>query len=228
MPQVYWDPSTDKLVVEDIDTAGGKVYLTGMIASTGTGTSSDNKPAPGRILAADGAAEISVINNTALDMNMGNVLNNQRQGIITIADTAKNTWTEYRSVIIADTTNGTETRKWQTRTINGYADYMKAHREDGDPYASIVPTTTDTPTTTPLSYTVKDKQTYSWVNGSTINTTETYEHYERRGFWGLVQTANETQLKEWAKDSKSSSWMTCTPSPTSTATSSPSATIRSR
>ena len=202
VPQVYWDPSTDKLVVEDIDTAGGKVYLTGMIASTGTGTSSDNKPVPGRILAADGAAEISVINNTALDMNMGNVLNNQRQGIITIADTAKNTWTEYRSVIIADTTNGTETRKWQTRTINGYADYMKAHREDGDPYASIVPTTTDTPTTTPLSYTVKDKQTYSWVNGSTINTTETYEHYERRGFWGLVQTANETQLKEWAKDSK--------------------------
>ena len=24
--QVYWDPSTNKLVVEDIDTQGGKVY----------------------------------------------------------------------------------------------------------------------------------------------------------------------------------------------------------
>ena len=197
VPQVYWDPSTDKLVVEDIDTAGGKVYLTGMIASTGTGTySEDKKLIPGRILAADGAAEISVINNTTLDMNMGNVLNNQRQGIITIADTAKDTWTEYR--------------RGQTRTINNYAAYLKRHREAGDPYArAIMDQDNDASIESnngfsvghDLTYNVKDKQTYSWVNGNTVDTNRTFEHYERRGFWGLVQTANETQLKEWEKNS---------------------------
>ena len=197
VPQVYWDPATDKLVVEDIDTAGGKVYLTGMIASTGTGTySDDNTPIPGRILAADGAAEISVINNTTLDMNMGNVLNNQRQGIITIADTAKDTWTEYR--------------RGQTRTINNYAAYLQRHRDAGDPYArAIMDQDNDASDDSnnglsvghDLTYNVKDKQTYSWVNGNTVDTNRTFEHYERRGFWGLVQTANETQLKEWEANS---------------------------
>ena len=188
VPQVYWDPSTDKLVVEDIDTAGGKVYLTGMIASTGQG----------KILAADGAAEISVINNTALDMNMGNVLNNQRQGIITIADTAKDTWTEYR--------------RGQTRTITGYAAHLKAYaqylkdhetddRVDKDPYAGATVTKNNGLSVGhDLTYGVKENQTYSWVNGNSVETTQTFEHYVRKGLWGAIETVNETQLKEMSQN----------------------------
>ena len=171
VPQVYWDPATNKLVVEDIDTAGGKVYLTGKIASTGDG----------RILAADGAAEISVINQTNLDMNVGNVLNNQREGVITIADTANDTWTEYK--------------RGQTRTITGYADYLKKHSDDTDIYADATQTANNLSVGNTISYGVKGGQLYTWVNGYSVDTTRTYEHYERRGMWGLVQTADETELK---------------------------------
>jgi hypothetical protein len=176
VPQVYWDPATNKLVVEDIDTAGGKVYLTGKIASTGDG----------RILAADGAAEISVINQTNLDMNVGNVLNNQREGVITIADTANDTWTEYK--------------RGQTRTITGYADYLKKHSDDTDIYADAKQTPNDLSLGNTISYGVKGDQLYTWVNGYSVDTTRTYEHYERRGMWGLVQTADETELKGWSTD----------------------------
>ncbi|WP_028130604.1 hypothetical protein [Selenomonas sp. AE3005] len=176
VPQVYWDPSTKQLFVEDIDTAGGKVYLTGMIASTGQG----------KILAADGAAIISVTNQTALDMNVGNVLNNQREGVITIADTAKDTWTEYR--------------KGQTRTIDHYAQYLKDHRNDGDLYASAAKTGNNLSVGNDLTYGVKKDQTYSWVNGVSVETTQTFEHYVRKGLWGAIETVNETQLKEMSKN----------------------------
>lgn len=178
VPQVYWDPSTNKLVVEDIDTQGGKVYLTGKIASTGDG----------RIMAADGAAEISVINETSLDMNVGNVLNNQREGVITIADTAKDTWTEYK--------------KGQTRTIANYADYLKNHAGDSDIYAgAAVNSNNGLSIGNNLTYAVKDNQTYTWINGKSIETTRTYEHYVRKGMWGLVKTADENELKSWAQSS---------------------------
>ena len=196
VPQVYWDPSTDKLVVEDIDTAGGKVYLTGKIASTGTGMyNSDNEPIPARILAADGAAIISVENKTSLDMNMGNVLNNQREGIITIADTAKNTWTEYK--------------KGQTRTITGYSAYLadlknklKVHPEWTDPYDGAQKSDNNLSTTNTVSYTVKDRQTYSWVTGISVETTRTFEHYVRKGLWGAIETVNEEGLKALSNTSR--------------------------
>lgn len=179
VPQVYWDPSTNKLVVEDIDTQGGKVYLTGKIASTGDG----------RILAADGAAEISVINQTNLDMNVGNVLNNQREGVITIADTAKDTWTEYK--------------RGQTRTIDNYATYLKNHAGDTDVYAGAVKTSNNLAVgnNNTLQYAVQGNQAYTWVNGNSVETTRTYQHYERRGMWGLVQTADESTLNGWTQNS---------------------------
>jgi len=176
--QVYWDPSTDKLVVEDIDTQGGKIYLTGKIAGTGNG----------RILAADGAAIITVTNETALDMNVGKVLNNQREGVITIADTAKDTWTEYR--------------RGQTRTITGYVQHMIDHRKDGDPYASAV-VTTDTDKVLSMDrtliYTPKEKQTYNWTKGKTVEETKEYLHHKRYGLWGAVETKDATELKGEAK-----------------------------
>ncbi|MBO5590564.1 MAG: hypothetical protein J5923_04925 [Acidaminococcaceae bacterium] len=178
VPQVYWDPSTDKLVVEDIDTQGGKIYLTGKIASTGDG----------RILAADGAADITVTNETALDMNVGNVLNNQREGVITIADTANDTWTEYK--------------RGQTRSITGYANYLKAHAKDGDPYATAS-VTTDTDKVlsmdSTLTYTPKANQTYNWTKGKTVEETKEYLHHKRYGLWGAVETKDATALRSEAK-----------------------------
>ena len=173
--QVYWDPSTDKLVVEDIDTQGGKVYLTGKIASTGDG----------RVLAADGAAKITVTNETALDMNVGKVLNNQREGIITIADTAKDTWTEYR--------------RGQTKSINNYSQYLKDHSGESSLYTDITPVSNELSVTNTLNYTPKANQTYNWTKGKTVESTKEYEHFKRYGLWGAVKTQDVNSLRSEAK-----------------------------
>ncbi|SDO87442.1 leukotoxin LktA like protein [Selenomonas ruminantium] len=169
--QVYWDPSTKQLFVEDIETGGGKVYLTGRIASTGDG----------RILAADGAANITVTNETALDMNVGKVLNSQREGVITIADTAKNTWTEYK--------------KGQTRTINDYTNYMKKHAKDGNPYANATVSANNLSVSNALTYTPQANQTYHWAKGEEEGRTVIKQHHVRYGMWGLVKTKDMSEIK---------------------------------
>ena len=141
MPQVYWDPSTDKLFVEDIDTAGGKIYLTGKMASTGDG----------KIMAADGAADISVVNQTSLDMNVGRVLNNQREGVITIVDMADDSWLEFK--------------KGQTREIRGYTNYMRQHGAEDDPYRHATVSSNDLSVNQSITVRPEKNQTYNWANG---------------------------------------------------------------
>ena len=84
--QVYYNPSTKKVIVDDIDTSGGKIYLTGKISSTGNG----------KIQAVDGGATIAVANNTAADTQFGKVIDNNNEGVISITDLNKDTQTVYR------------------------------------------------------------------------------------------------------------------------------------
>jgi hypothetical protein len=84
-PTVYYDPSTKQAVVEDIAAGGGKVQLTGRIISTGNG----------KITAVDGAAEISITNETALDLRVGEIHNKNSAGKIIIHDELTKTTTEY-------------------------------------------------------------------------------------------------------------------------------------
>ena len=104
--QVYYDPSTGGLVAEDIDTKGGKVYLSGRILSTGQG----------KIMAMDGGATITIKNDSSAALQMGKVLNNDIDGVIEITDTLKNTRTTYTR---SDTT-----------TINDYREWLKAPEAD--------------------------------------------------------------------------------------------------
>ena len=97
--QVYYDPSTSGLVAEDIDTKGGKVYLSGRILSTGKG----------RLYAADGGAAIAIDNQSSAPLTMGRILNNQIDGIIQITDTQKNTRVTYAR---SGTTTVTDYKAW--------------------------------------------------------------------------------------------------------------------
>ncbi|MGM9519128.1 MAG: hypothetical protein ACI3WS_00470, partial [Phascolarctobacterium sp.] len=51
---VYYNPSTQKIIVQDVDASGGKVYLTGRISSTDTG----------KIICLDGVSDININNST--------------------------------------------------------------------------------------------------------------------------------------------------------------------
>ncbi|MBO4790572.1 MAG: hypothetical protein J5492_06130, partial [Oxalobacter sp.] len=59
--QVYYDPTSGGLVAEDIDTKGGKVYLSGRILSTGKG----------KVYAADGGAAIAIENQSSAPLTLG-------------------------------------------------------------------------------------------------------------------------------------------------------------
>ncbi|MGM9583145.1 MAG: hypothetical protein ACI3WU_05460, partial [Phascolarctobacterium sp.] len=51
---VYYNPSTKKILVQNVDASGGKIYLTGRISSTGNG----------KIVCLDGVSNITVNNTT--------------------------------------------------------------------------------------------------------------------------------------------------------------------
>ena len=81
---VYYNPATGKLVVPDVDVNGGKIYLTGRISSTGGGT----------IKALDGAYNVAVTNNTANTLQLGRLVSNKSEGLISITDTGRGKLTE--------------------------------------------------------------------------------------------------------------------------------------
>ena len=108
--QIYYDPSTNGLVAEDIDTKGGKVYLAGRILSTGQG----------KIVAMDGGAYITIKNTSSSALEMGKVLNNNIDGVIQITDTLKNTRTTYK--------------KESTETITDYKAWLGAAAADKPQY----------------------------------------------------------------------------------------------
>jgi len=83
---VYYNPSTGKLVLPDVDANGGKIYLTGRVSSTGGGT----------IKVLDGAYDIDVVSNISNDVQVGKLLVNDISGLISITDANKNTVTEIR------------------------------------------------------------------------------------------------------------------------------------
>lgn len=106
--QVYYDPQTKTLVAEDINRAGGKVYLAGNIISTGNGA----------IKAADGGADISIENYSNLPLEVGKVLNNNVEGEINILQVVGDKMSRYVYK------NGTAT------VIDDYGDYLKNPSND--------------------------------------------------------------------------------------------------
>ena len=81
---VYYNPSTQKILVENVDASGGQIYLTGRISSTGNG----------QIICLDGVSDISVTNSTSHDLKVGQLTTHDVNGLVRIQDTAKKTLTE--------------------------------------------------------------------------------------------------------------------------------------
>ena len=195
--QMYYDPQTKNLVVKDIDTKGGRIYLSGRIASTGQG----------KILAMDGGADISITNNSGLSMEVGKILNNDTEGRISITDVAKNTWTEY-------TRNATN-----SMSLDAYGKYLALTDADKEKFAML----TDAQKAEMLGYktdaekkqaaisfgkdgigyydgsdktlasydTVKGRR-YNWTLGSETGTTTKYHKKDTTIFWDAYDFDSDT------------------------------------
>ena len=84
---VYYNPSTQNILVQDVDASGGKVYLTGRISNTDTG----------KIICLDGVSDININNSTGYTLQLGNLVTHDTKGLISITDKVKNTLTTITS-----------------------------------------------------------------------------------------------------------------------------------
>ena len=164
-PDVYYNPSTQKLVIPDIDAHGGKIYLSGRISSTGNG----------KIVALDGAYDISVTNNTNTALQVGKLISNKNDGLISIADSSRNQVTEYtrNSTVVKDLTDWDKAAgDWKVLSTSG---------------ASSV-------------YNPQKDLRYNWTSGQKVTTKKHYEHDHKAGLWGAVTTLNETELTKYEQE----------------------------
>ena len=166
-PDVYYNPSTQKLVIPDIDAHGGKIYLSGRISSTGNG----------KIVALDGAYDISVTNNTNTALQVGKLISNKNDGLISIADSSTSRLTEYTrgSTVVKDL------KAWDRTT----GDWKVISSSD----ASTV-------------YNPQKDLRYNWTSGQKVTTKKHYEHEHKAGLWGAVTTLNETELTKYEQEIK--------------------------
>ena len=164
-PDVYYNPSTQKLVIPDIDAHGGKIYLSGRISSTGNG----------KIVALDGAYDISVTNPTKTDLQVGKLISNKNDGLISIADSSTNRLTEYTrgSTVVKDL------KAWDRTT----GDWKVISSSD----ASTV-------------YNPQKDLRYNWTSGQKVTTRKHYKHEHKAGLWGAVTTLNETELTKYEQE----------------------------
>ena len=179
--QVYYDPTTKGLFVEDIDTKGGKIYLTGRISSTEQIVKQQDgteKVGNGRILAVDGGAEIAITNNTKADLTTGKILNNDVEGTITITDLAKDTWTEY-------------TRS-QTTVISDYSKQYLVKPNEAEYLKTIGAAIGRYDKDNPTRYETKAGLRYNWTLGQEKSTTCYYEKVTKTLFWGGVDIGTDT------------------------------------
>ncbi|WP_296912318.1 leukotoxin LktA family filamentous adhesin, partial [uncultured Megasphaera sp.] len=164
-PDVYYNPSTQKLVIPDIDAHGGKIYLSGRISSTGNG----------KIVALDGAYDISVTNPTKTDLQVGKLISNKNDGLISIADSSTNRLTEYTrgSTVVKDLTKWDQTTgDWKVLSTSGASS----------------------------QYNTQENLRYNWTSGQKVTTRKHYKHDHKAGLWGGVTTVDETELTKYERE----------------------------
>ena len=163
---VYYNPSTQKILVQNVDAGGGKIYLTGRISSTGNG----------KIICLDGVSDINVNNTTKYDLQLGDLVTHDVQGLVSITDTAKNTLTEITS---------------STVTVKNIDDKGKV---------SATGTSTTFDPTKGYDYAPQTGLRYTWTSGVENTTFDRYKKDVEDGGWGLWGEGVSTeQIAEWHK-----------------------------
>lgn len=213
---VYYNPTTQHLVTDDVNASGGSVTIKGRLASTGAAGSS-------RILVASGAANIAIdTTKAANDVSLGTITNRERTGIVSIADTAggKTFSQTFTAPLATDATyaydDGANTQRSYTWT-GGVSTYTKTHYEhkenswlgglittDGfynqyeDPSKSTVTTEAGDGTTLSSATHIQDVSTTgasrpaftvaTELASSEDQRTDVQTTTHKKGLWGLIKT----------------------------------------
>ena len=125
--KAWYNPKTGEVFTEDIDqSGGGRINIVGAVASTGNG----------KLVALDGGANVTIKNDTDVNLKVGSVNVDKVNGQITITDTTKKLGNGYQTTIYTrnsvqdgkatyDTTDG-QMYIWTTGTSNQVITSYKA------------------------------------------------------------------------------------------------------
>ncbi|MBP5468966.1 MAG: hypothetical protein J6Z11_06935, partial [Candidatus Riflebacteria bacterium] len=168
--QAYYNPQTDSIILEDIQSDGGKIYLTGRISNTGNG----------KIYAADGSSDINIINKTGKNLVAKTLDTGDRQGLISITDLGKNKDDKGNAILGTLTEMTSDSTKVWYLTSKGKSD--KPNKTSG--LSSV--------------YNPQAGLTYNWSNGYDIIDEFRYDESYKFTVWGLIDYGKKTSntLKE--------------------------------
>ncbi|MDO4203130.1 MAG: hypothetical protein Q4D07_01310 [Selenomonadaceae bacterium] len=182
---VYYNPSGNdgkgKLLTENVDSKGGKVYITGRVSSTGSG----------EIFCLDGTYNIDVKNDSNYLLQTGKLVVNDVAGQVKITDTNQNTVTT-----ITRNDDGTLNTKFQKiykdepsaeRNVldiahGGYYGWQDIAEEDGGGTVGLLkPHAVDK---YDVSYKPQSGLRYNWTNGYYETRKNTYRKTWYNARWG--------------------------------------------
>ena len=174
--KVYYNPSTGELITESVAPKGGQIQISGKISSTGGG----------RIIAADGAANINIDTSTVnKDVKVNSITGNDISGLITITD--KNKVDANGNYLITEYQNG-QTRSYYSGQAAG--EWTTTGADD-------------------MKYTPKEGAQFAWTGGVSSSLIEKYTYSKDFLFWGALPYNKTEDILEDAAQSK----VTLTPTP---------------
>uniref|UniRef100_UPI003FF0AB19 hypothetical protein n=1 Tax=Megasphaera elsdenii TaxID=907 RepID=UPI003FF0AB19 len=123
----------------------------------------------------DGAYDISVTNDTNTALQVGKLISNKNDGLISIADSSNKRLTEYTrgSTVVKDLTKwDTTTGDWKVLSTSGASSQYNPQKD----------------------------LRYNWTSGQKVTTRKHYKHDHKAGLWGAVTTLDETELAKYEQE----------------------------
>ena len=173
----WYNPSTKKILVQDVNASGGKIYLTGRISSTGGG----------KLISLDGVSNINIASNMNYVLSLGSLLTNDVQGLVSITDTAgyvtkKKNLQDVNVIKVTEYTNG----KVKTHYVDIEGNIYDDAESTFDQYTSN-------------AYNPKSGLRYTWTSGTKKTEYMRYKKDDMDGGWGLWDLSEkEMMLKSWS------------------------------
>ena len=114
-------------------------------------------------------------NPTKTDLQVGKLISNKNDGLISIADSSNKRLTEYTrgSTVVKDLTKwDTTTGDWKVLSTSGASSQYNPQKD----------------------------LRYNWTSGQKVTTRKHYKHDHKAGLWGAVTTLDETELAKYEQE----------------------------
>ena len=172
----WYNPSTKKILVQDVNASGGKIYLTGRISSTGGG----------QLISLDGVSNINITSNMGYEMSLGSLITNDVKGLVSITDTAgyivKQGNQDINVAKVTEYTNGETKSYYVDRNNNTYEASTTVFKKYDNTH-----------------YYTKSGLRYTWSSGTKNTDYVRYQEDDMDGGWGAWDLEEkEDTLNKWS------------------------------